>query len=163
MTRNSAKETLDRFIALSEQLGEKEETDEEYSNLADQFNAILADLLLHLDIFSAEQRQFIEDKATEGIQSKESRELYARFYNAHRQLDCFIRGTESADDDYTVAGNNFNSLLKEALDNLPSFTPAQRRFIEESKRKTFLPQHRLARCRARSRSQSRSRSPSVSH
>merc|ERR1712074_278910 len=82
--------------------------------------------------------------------------------NAHSDLDRFLKGTESADDDYTWAGNNFNSLLKEALDNLPSFTPAQRRFIEESKRKTFLPKHRLARCRARSRSQSRSRSPSVS-
>merc|ERR1712074_78352 len=83
--------------------------------------------------------------------------------NAHSDLDRFLKGTESADDDYTVAGNNFNSLLKEALDNLSLFTPAQRRFIEDSKRKTFLPKHRLARCRARSRSQSRSRSPSASH
>ena len=133
MTRSSNKETLDRFVALSEQLGEKEETDDEYSNLADQFNAILADLLLHLETFSVEQRQFIEDKATERIQSKESRELYARFYNAHSNLDRFLKGTESADDDYTVSGNNFNSLLKEALDNISSFTPDQRRFIEDSK------------------------------
>merc|ERR1711911_350118 len=99
----------------------------------------------------------------EGIQSKESKELYVRFIKANSDLDRFIKGTESADDDYTVAGNNFNSLLKEALDNLPLFTPAQRRFIEDSKRKTFLPKHRLAPCRARSQSQSRSRSPSVSH
>ena len=47
MTRSSNKETLDRFVALSEQLGEKEETDDEYSNLADQFNAILADADFH--------------------------------------------------------------------------------------------------------------------
>ena len=91
MTRSTNKENLDRFIALSEQIGEKEETDDDYSNLADQFNSILADLLLHLDTFSAEQRQFIEDKATEGIQSTESRELYARFYNAHSNLDRVCR------------------------------------------------------------------------
>ena len=81
MTRSSNKETLDRFVALSEEIGEKEETDDDYSNLADQFNSLLADLLLHLETSSPEQRQFIEDKATEGIQSKESRELYARFFN----------------------------------------------------------------------------------
>ena len=156
MTRSSNKETLDRLVALSEQLGDKEETDEDYSALANQFNAVLADLLLHLSTFSPEQIQFIEEKAGEGIQSKESKELYVRFIKANSDLDRFIKGTESADDDYTVAGNNFNSLLKEALDNLPSFTPAQRKFIEDSKRKTFLPKHRLARCRARSRSQSRS-------
>ena len=47
MTRSSNKETLDRLVALSEQLGDKEETDEDYSALANQFNAVLADLLLH--------------------------------------------------------------------------------------------------------------------
>ena len=101
MTRSSNKETLDRFVALSEQIGEKEETDDDYSNLADQFNSLLADLLLLFDTFSPEQRQFIEEKAGEGIQSKEARELYARFYNANSQLDRFIKGTESADDDYS--------------------------------------------------------------
>ena len=51
MTRSSNKETLDRLVALSEQLGDKEETDEDYSALANQFNAVLADLLLHCQHF----------------------------------------------------------------------------------------------------------------
>ena len=86
MTRSSIKETLDRFVALSEQIGEKEETDDDYSNLADQFNSLLADLLSQVSTFSPEQRQFIEEKAGEGIQSKESRELYVRFIKAHTDL-----------------------------------------------------------------------------
>ena len=66
MTRGSSKEALDRFIALSEQLGGKENTDEDFGDLANQFNSILADLLVNLDLFSPEQRLFIEEPVAQG-------------------------------------------------------------------------------------------------
>ena len=87
----------------------------------------------------------------------ESREKYEAFVEVSKQLDRFLKGK-----DYTVVGQSYNSLLSELLANIELLSSEQRQFIEAAKRKTFLPQFRLARCRARARSKSRSSSPSVS-
>ena len=90
----------------------------------------------------------------------ESKEKYEAFVEVSKQLQRFLENRESPDEDYNIVGQTYNSLLAELLANIECFSGEQRQFIEDAKRKTSLPQHRLARCRARARS--RSRSPSVS-
>ena len=71
----------------------------------------------------------------------ESLEKFEAFVEIAKQLQRFLEGKESPDEDYTIIGQTYNSLLAELLANIDLFSKEQRQFIEEFKRESSLPQH----------------------
>ena len=78
------------------------------------------------------------------------------------KYDTFLEGRENSDDDLSVVGSSFNSLLSELLSNLSLFNSEDRAYIENAKKRTYIPQIRRRLSRARDRANSRSRSVSRS-
>ena len=65
MKRSESKEKFEAFVEVSKQLQRfleaKESPDEDYDIVGQTYNSLLAELLANLDLFSKEQRQFIEE------------------------------------------------------------------------------------------------------
>ena len=125
-------------------------------NLAviDEYNLFLSELSVNLSLFSAEDQAF--------IQGAHLAEKLRQFKEISIKYDIFLQGRESPDDDLSVVGNSFNSLLSELLSNLNLFNPEDREYIENAKKRTYIPQIRRHLSRARDRANSRSRSESCS-
>ena len=120
----------------------------------DEYNSLLCKLVANFGLFNAEDQAFIErEKLAERLR---------QFRVINLKYDTFLQGRENPDDDMTVVGNSFNSLLSELLSNLDLFNPEDRDFIESAKKRTYIPQIRLRLSRAKERANSRSRSVSRS-
>ena len=65
MKRSESKEKFEAFVEVSKQLQRfleaRESPDEDYDIVGQTYNSLLAELLANLDLFSKEQRQFIEE------------------------------------------------------------------------------------------------------
>ena len=143
------KETGERYHAASQEREKPESL-----AVIESFHTLLVELVANLGLFSAEDQAFIV-KANLDDKLRRFREISVKY-------DTFLQGRENPDDDLSVVGNSFNSLLSELLSNLNLFELEEGAYIENAKKRTYIPQIRRRLSRARDRANSRSRSDSRS-
>ena len=152
MTRRDWTEKLRLFKESSQRYHAalNDQENPEHIPVIDEYNLLLSELVANLTLFGAEDQAFIK--------GENLAERLRQFKVISLKYETFLEGRENPDDDLTVVGNSFNSLLSELLSNLNLFNPEDRAFIENAKKRTYIPQIRRRLSRARERANSRSRS-----
>ena len=107
------KESSERYHAALQERGNPE-------NLAviDEYNSLLSELSANLSLFNVDDQAFI-------VKAKLPEKL-RQFKEISIKYNTFLHGRENPDDDLSVVGNSFNSLLTELLSNLSLFNPEDR-------------------------------------
>ena len=149
MTRRDWTEKLRLFKDSSQRYHAALEERENPENLAviESFHTLLVELVANLGLFNAEDQAFIVKANLE--------DKLRRFREISVKYDTFLQGRENPDDDLSVVGNSFNSLLSELLSNLNLFELEDRAYIENAKKRTYISQIRRRLSRARDRANSR--------
>ena len=131
MTRRDWLEKLRVFKETKEKFPAALQEREIPENIAviDSFHSLLSELVANPSLFNGDDQAFI-------VQTNLAEKL-RQFKEISIKYDTFLQGRENPDDDLSVVGNSFNSLLSELLSNLNLFNPEDRAYIETAKNSSF--------------------------
>ena len=133
MTRRDWQDKYRLFKEISERYHAALQERESPENIAviEEYNSLLSELSVNLSLFSNDDQAFlVEAKLAEKLR---------QFKEISIKYDIFLQGRENPDDDLSVVGNSFNSLLSELLSSLDLFNPEERAYIENAKKAYIRP------------------------